>query len=146
MKIIGFCTSVLLAMALSAMAMAGPDDRRDGPRLERGHSHQVPDRHHRAPPPPRVQHHQHAPQHHHRPPQHRPPQHRPGPAYYSPGHGRLRQGHRLPRGYGAPPPRYYVRHLPPHRRGYEWRRVGSDMVLVAVATGIVTQVLYNVLH
>ncbi|MEX6504202.1 anti-virulence regulator CigR family protein [Pseudomonas zhanjiangensis] len=33
----------------------------------------------------------------------------------------------------------------PHYDGYEWKRVGTDVVLVAVATGIVYEVLRNLL-
>ncbi|MGP0174753.1 anti-virulence regulator CigR family protein [Pseudomonas sp. NCHU5208] len=34
----------------------------------------------------------------------------------------------------------------PHYEGYEWKQVGSDVVLVAVATGIVYEILRNVLN
>lgn len=33
----------------------------------------------------------------------------------------------------------------PHYDGYEWKQVGTDVVLVAIATGIVYEVLRNVL-
>lgn len=33
----------------------------------------------------------------------------------------------------------------PHYEGYEWKQVGTDVVLVAVATGIVYEILRNVL-
>lgn len=33
----------------------------------------------------------------------------------------------------------------PHYEGYEWRQVGRDVVLVAIASGIVYEVLRNVL-
>lgn len=33
----------------------------------------------------------------------------------------------------------------PYYEGYQWQQVGSDMVLVAVATGIVYEILRNVL-
>lgn len=33
----------------------------------------------------------------------------------------------------------------PHYDGYEWKRIGTDVVLVAIATGIVYEVLRNVL-
>ncbi|WP_390888748.1 RcnB family protein [Leclercia adecarboxylata] len=34
----------------------------------------------------------------------------------------------------------------PQYQGYEWRRVGSDIVLVAVTTGIVYTILQGVLN
>lgn len=33
----------------------------------------------------------------------------------------------------------------PHYDGYEWKQIGTDVVLVAVATGIVYEILRNVL-
>lgn len=33
----------------------------------------------------------------------------------------------------------------PHYDGYQWKQVGTDVVLVAIATGIVYEVLHNVL-
>ncbi len=33
----------------------------------------------------------------------------------------------------------------PHYEGYEWKQIGTDVVLVAIATGIVHEVLRNVL-
>lgn len=33
----------------------------------------------------------------------------------------------------------------PHYEGYEWRQVGSDMVLVALATGLVYEILDHIL-
>lgn len=33
----------------------------------------------------------------------------------------------------------------PHYDGYEWQQVGTDVVLVAIATGIIYEVLQNVL-
>jgi hypothetical protein len=33
----------------------------------------------------------------------------------------------------------------PHYDGYEWKQIGTDVVLVAIATGIVYEVLRNVL-
>lgn len=67
------------------------------------------------------------------------------------GHGRdvteyhsLRRGQRLPAEYRG---RQYVvddwrgHHLSPPPRGYQWVQTGGDYVLVAVATGLVTQVI-----
>ena len=61
-------------------------------------------------------------------------------------HKKWRRGDRLPRAYYA---RHYVvhdhhayhLHAPP--RGYHWVRVNHDVVLAAIATGIVLEVLYN---
>jgi Ni/Co efflux regulator RcnB len=69
---------------------------------------------------------------------------------YHPPHGyyhkKWHRGDRLPRGYYA---RQYVLHdhhvyrlhAPP--RGYHWVRVNHDVVLAAIATGVVLDVLYN---
>lgn len=64
-------------------------------------------------------------------------------------HKKWRRGDRLPRAYYA---RSYVvhdyggyyLHAPP--RGYHWVRVNHDVVLAAVATGVVLDVLYNHFH
>ncbi|GAB3383066.1 anti-virulence regulator CigR family protein [Azotobacter armeniacus] len=34
----------------------------------------------------------------------------------------------------------------PHYDGYEWRQVGTDVVLVTLATGLIHEVLHDVLH
>ena len=34
----------------------------------------------------------------------------------------------------------------PHYDGYEWQQVGTDLVLVTIATGIIYQVLQGVMH
>lgn len=56
----------------------------------------------------------------------------------------------LARGKPLPPgiakkvvPSPMLKHLPRHA-GYEWRVVGSDLVLVAIASGVVADVLLNV--
>ncbi|MFP6848178.1 MAG: anti-virulence regulator CigR family protein [Pseudomonas sp.] len=33
----------------------------------------------------------------------------------------------------------------PHYDGYEWKQMGTDMVLVTIATGIIYEVLHNIL-
>jgi Ni/Co efflux regulator RcnB len=57
----------------------------------------------------------------------------------------IQQGRPLPKGYGK---RLDARALQglPHYHGYEWRRVGGDMVLIAVATGVVYTILSGVLN
>ncbi len=59
-----------------------------------------------------------------------------------------RVGHRLPRGYYDRD--YYVdyRHyrLPPPPYGYHWVRVDRDVVLVAVATGLILDVLHGLYY
>jgi Ni/Co efflux regulator RcnB len=59
-----------------------------------------------------------------------------------------RVGHRLPRGYYDR--HYYVDyrhyHLPPPPYGYHCVRVDRDVVLVAVATGLILDVLYGLYH
>lgn len=57
-----------------------------------------------------------------------------------------RRGDRLPAAYYARP--YVIRdyrgcHLRPPPRGAHWVRVNSDVVLAAIATGIVLDVLHN---
>ncbi|TWI57547.1 nickel/cobalt transporter regulator [Pseudomonas duriflava] len=56
----------------------------------------------------------------------------------------IAKGKPLPRGYGKPLPPGVVKQLPRYE-GYEWRRLGTDMVLIAVTTGIVYEILHNVL-
>ena len=55
------------------------------------------------------------------------------------------KGKPLPAGYGKRLDSKALKGLP-HYEGYEWRRVGSDMVLVTVATGIVYTILSGVLN
>lgn len=57
---------------------------------------------------------------------------------------RLERGRPLPPGYGRPLPPGIVRQLPDYP-GYEWRRLGTDMVLIAVGSGIVYAILQGVL-
>jgi Ni/Co efflux regulator RcnB len=69
---------------------------------------------------------------------------------YPPGYRayQWRVGHRLPRGYYDR--HYYVdyRHyrLPPPPYGHHWVRIDRDVVLVAIATGLVLDVLYGVYY
>ncbi|MGE4405736.1 anti-virulence regulator CigR family protein [Pseudomonas sp.] len=65
-----------------------------------------------------------------------------GPAL--PAHVHIVKGKPLPRGWGKRLSPQQLRYLP-HYHGYEWRRTGSDLLLVAVATGIVFEVLHGVL-
>jgi Ni/Co efflux regulator RcnB len=58
---------------------------------------------------------------------------------------RVIQGRPLPVGYGKRLDPQVLRGLPQYR-GYEWRRVGSDIVLIAVTTGIVYTILSGVLN
>jgi len=62
-----------------------------------------------------------------------------------PANVRPQAGKPLPSGYGKRLPSATLAKLP-HYDGYEWRRLGSDMVLVAVTTGIVYTVLSGVLN
>lgn len=58
----------------------------------------------------------------------------------------LVRGQPLPRGYyGERLDNRALAHLP-YYNGYEWRRAGGDIVLIAVATGIVYEVLDGVLY
>lgn len=55
------------------------------------------------------------------------------------------KGHPLPKGYGHRLDRNALSRLP-HYDGYEWRRLGTDVVLIAVGTGIVYEILNGVLE
>ncbi|MDD0844865.1 anti-virulence regulator CigR family protein [Pseudomonas sp. Gutcm_11s] len=57
----------------------------------------------------------------------------------------IRQGQPLPPGYGKRLDERALHGLP-HYAGYEWRRVGSDVVLITVTTGIVYTILQGVLN
>ena len=66
-----------------------------------------------------------------------------GPAL--PAHVSIQKGKPLPQGYGKRLDAKVLKGLPQYQ-GYEWRRVGSDIVLVAVTTGIVYTILQGVLN
>ncbi|KFX70415.1 hypothetical protein TMS3_0100285 [Pseudomonas taeanensis MS-3] len=57
----------------------------------------------------------------------------------------IKAGKPLPKGYGKRLDAHALRGLPSYQ-GYEWRRVGRDVVLVAVATGVVFTILQGVLN
>ncbi|MDE1167483.1 MAG: anti-virulence regulator CigR family protein [Pseudomonas sp.] len=54
------------------------------------------------------------------------------------------RGRPLPPGYGRPLDRRALEHLP-YYPGYEWRGFGPDLVLIAVGTGVVYEVMQGVL-
>lgn len=58
---------------------------------------------------------------------------------------RIEHGRPLPHGYGKRLDAHALRGLPQYN-GYEWRRVGTDVVLIAVTTGIVYTILQGVLN
>lgn len=58
---------------------------------------------------------------------------------------RIEHGKPLPHGYGKRLDARALHGLPQYN-GYEWRRVGSDVVLIAVTTGIVYTILQGVLN
>ncbi|TBU96820.1 hypothetical protein DNJ95_13225 [Stutzerimonas kirkiae] len=62
-----------------------------------------------------------------------------------PTHVQIRQGQPLPQGYGKRLDSQALHGLPQYQ-GYEWRRVGSDVVLIAITTGIVYTILQGVLN
>ncbi len=66
-----------------------------------------------------------------------------GPAL--PPHVHLVVGRPIPYGWAHPLAPAHVRHLP-HYAGYEWRRAGSDLILVAVTTGLIYAIVDNVLN
>jgi Ni/Co efflux regulator RcnB len=55
------------------------------------------------------------------------------------------KGRPLPPGYGKRLDARSLQHLPRYD-GYEWRRLGSDVVLIAVGSGIVYAILDGVLN
>lgn len=57
----------------------------------------------------------------------------------------IQAGKPLPAGYGKRLDSAQLKGVPTYA-GYEWRRVGSDMVLVAITTGIVHTILSGVLN
>lgn len=65
---------------------------------------------------------------------------------YRPGYNSWRRGAYLPssyRGNGYWVSDYGRYHLRPPPRGYRWHRVGSDYLLVAIATGLIFDVIGN---
>ncbi|HLA32318.1 MAG TPA: anti-virulence regulator CigR family protein [Pseudomonas sp.] len=57
---------------------------------------------------------------------------------------KIQKGKPLPHGYGKRLDARALKGLP-HYPGYEWRRVGSDIVLITVTSGIVYTILQGVL-
>lgn len=57
---------------------------------------------------------------------------------------KIQKGKPLPHGYGKRLDARALKGLP-HYQGYEWRRVGSDIVLITVTSGIVYTILQGVL-
>lgn len=57
----------------------------------------------------------------------------------------LVKGQPMPHGYGRPLDRRALAHLPRYE-GYEWRRVGPDVVLVAIGTSVIYEILSGVLN
>lgn len=55
------------------------------------------------------------------------------------------KGHPLPRGYGRRLDDRSLQYLPRYD-GYEWRRLGPDVVLIAIGSGIVYEILEGVLN
>ena len=134
----------LSSMPLLALALAGPaqaqyhghhhDADRDRGH-DRRHDGDRPDYRHRPPPPPRVVHYRPAPRVVYR------PVYRPAPRPYW-----VRGGHYYGSGHA---PTYVVNdwghyglRTPPH--GYYWRRSDTgDFLLVALATGIIADIVLN---
>ncbi|VVD64923.1 hypothetical protein PPN31114_00298 [Pandoraea pneumonica] len=121
----GLAVSSTLALAQGGPPPQGrPDDHRGPPP---GHGPQ-----HGGPPP------GHGPQHGGPPPR--------GPAEDTWQHPDWRKGDRMPQQYRD---RQYVvenyrdYHLPPPRRGYQWVGVGGDFLLVAIASGVIADMVVN---
>ena len=125
-------TAVALTLGLSAtLAQAQPDHRRGPPGHSQGHGH---DKHYKYD-------------------KHERKMHRPGPPPHAhggrhgagPNHNWVR-GSRVPVQYRS---RHYVvndwrgHHLSAPPRGYQWVQNGGDYLLVAVATGVIAQLILS---
>ena len=68
------------------------------------------------------------------------------PGYYGARGPDFRRGGYLPQEYRRPiyvVNNYYGHHLPPPRRGHQWVQVGADYVLIAIATGVIAQIILS---
>lgn len=68
------------------------------------------------------------------------------PGYYGARGPDFRRGGYLPHEYRRPiyvVNNYYGHHLPPPRRGHQWVQVGADYVLIAIATGVIAQIILS---
>jgi len=67
-----------------------------------------------------------------------------GNPYYRPGYSAWRRGAYLPPSYrGYVVHDYHRYHLRPPPRGYEWRQVGDDYLLIALASGLIAEIISN---
>ena len=135
-------TVLTLCLLATGSAVAAPNDRgpqhdgrgqpphamAHGPAQHAGKPVPPPPSHHQPAPPPKVVEVRHGPRHAPPPPRH--------VAY------QLRRGDRLPphlRGYQVHDWKRAGLHRPP--RGHEWRRIDGRDVLIAVATGVITDII-----
>ncbi len=137
----------ILAAALAATLLAGPALAEAGDRSHARHEVRSSHGHHHAKPKHADQHHKvHVVRHVHHPVRYH-------AGHYHPPAGHRHQvwhvGARLPAAYYAP--RYIVHdyhvyhlHHPPH--GYHWGRVDNDVVLTAIATGVIAAVVHNLFY
>nr|WP_315478563.1 RcnB family protein [uncultured Rhodoferax sp.] len=68
------------------------------------------------------------------------------PGYYGARGPDFRRGGYMPHEYRRPiyvVNNYYGHHLPAPRRGHQWVQVGGDYVLIAIATGIIAQIILS---
>lgn len=132
MTIARWLGAAVMMLGIAGTAVAGPDHYRPAPHQGYAPHHRpVPPGHYRPAPPPA--HYYPAPRH---------------GGYYRPAppmHPVVRVGYRVPPGHWGPPPAHY-RHKLRHHHGHEWRVVGSDVVLISLATGIVAQVIYDAMR
>ena len=148
-------TRLIRSICLAAASLAlGVSMAQAQPRHDRDHRGDRPSqaqRHHGGPPP-------HAQRPHHRPdyrPDHRPgyrPDYRPAPLpYYQGGRGvgpnrNWHRGSRMPPAYRT---RHYVvndwrgHRLSAPPRGHYWVQNGADYLLVAIATGVIAQIIMS---
>ncbi len=139
----GFASVAAAMLATSVGAIAQPnnypgqrDDRQRGAHAQHG---------------PQGPAHANRPGHRPQPPHAQRPQHRPGPPHMH-GHRGAGPDHSWHRGSRIPPQyrtRHYVvndwrgHHLSAPPRGYHWVQNGSDYLLVAIATGVIAQIILS---
>ena len=66
--------------------------------------------------------------------------------YYNARGPEFSRGHYIPREYRSRQyvvTDYHVHHLPPPPRNHEWVQVGADYVLIAIATGVIAQIILS---
>jgi len=152
-RIGSLATLLVVGLLSSSAVLAGPNNHGygDRPSAQRSAPPQrqaapPPRQAHRAPPPRQV--HRAPPQRHYAPPPRHVHRHAPPPTYSSHGHhGRAWQvGRPLPRTVvyqEVSAPHYSHYRLAPPPRNHRYVRVGDDILLIAIGTGLIASAIYN---